>query len=457
MIPSKKYLKENLGKMLETLEKQGFIIEEAEKKLKVLPDSYDEIIAFAKTFRDLPLVSDWEYVEPLEYDDIELEMSGDRLDSITKKPDISVLKDKTKAGFISSVMGCILGKPLEIDPTYDELKKAGQACGQWPVDDYISEEFLQCLGKRKRFWPTTTKGNISFAEADDDINYSVLGMLILEKCGMDLDYSRIKDAWIEHICMTYVYGPERHLTAWAAINRLEGDNSGELFGTDSFCKDWARIFNPGTEICGALIRADAYGFAFAGRPDLAAKYAYIDASFTHQRTGVYSAMYVAALIALMYTAKDPVTPFKDALKFVPQKSRFKKITENCIDMVEGSNDFEEAYYAINKKYGHYRSGHIYQEVGCMVNSFKYARDIWHGVCFQVMQGLDTDSFGCSIGSALGAYFGMEKINKPKLEVFNDTVRVTLASFFDNSITGIAERMAELTQSMAVKIDELEKK
>ena len=331
MIPSIKYLKENLGKMLETLEKQGIFIEEAEQKLKDLPDSYDEIIAFAKTFRDLPVVSDWPYVEPLEYDEIELEMSSDRFDSITKTPDISVLKDKTKAGFISSVMGCILGKPLEIDPTYDELKNAGQACGQWPVEDYISEEFLECLGKRKRFWPTTTKGNISFAEADDDINYSVLGMLILEKYGLDLDYNGIKDSWIEHICMTYVYGPERHLTAWAAINRLEGENSKELFGTDSFCKDWARIFNPGTEICGALIRADAYGFAFAGRPDLAAKYAYVDASYTHQRTGVYSTMYVAALIALMYTAIDPVTPFKNALKFVPQNSRFKEITADCID------------------------------------------------------------------------------------------------------------------------------
>ena len=123
-------------------------------------------------------------------------------------------------------------------------------------------------------------------------------------------------------------------------------------------------------------------------------------------------------------------------------------------MVEKSNEFEEAYYAINKKYGQYRSGHIYQEVGCMVNSFRYATDIWHGVCLQVMQGLDTDSFGCTIGSALGAYFGMEKINNEKLEVFNDTLRVSLASFYDNSIVSVAERMAELTQTMALKIKEL---
>ena len=243
---------------------------------------------------------------------------------------------------------------------------------------------------------------------------------------------------------------------WNPASLLEGEDSRELFGTDDYCTDWVRIFNPGTEICGALIRADAYGFAFAGRPDLAAKYAYIDASFTHQRTGVYSAMYVAALIALMYTAKDPLTPFKDALKFVPQKSRFKRITEDCIDMVKRSNDFEEAYYAINGKYGQYTSGHIYQEIGCMANSFKYARNIWHGICLQVMQGNDTDSFGCTIGSALGAYFGMEKVNYEKLSVFNDTLRVTLASFHDNSITGIAERMAGLTQSMAQKINECEK-
>ena len=48
---------------------------------------------------------------------------------------------------------------------------------------------------------------------------------------------------------------------------------------------WADFLNPGEELCGALIRADAYGYAFAGRPQRAAELAWRDAMLTHRRTG----------------------------------------------------------------------------------------------------------------------------------------------------------------------------
>jgi hypothetical protein len=46
------------------------------------------------------------------------------------------------------------------------------------------------------------------------------------------------------------------------------------------------VLNPKDEYCGALIRADAYGYACPGRPALAAELAWRDASLTHRRTGI---------------------------------------------------------------------------------------------------------------------------------------------------------------------------
>ena len=45
-----------------------------------------------------------------------------------------------------------------------------------------------------------------------------------------------------------------------------------------------------------------------------------------------------------------------------------------------------------------------QEIGTVINTLKFARDAEEGIGMQVAQGNDSDSFACSCGSILGAYF-----------------------------------------------------
>ena len=80
--------------------------------------------------------------------------------------------------------------------------------------------------------------------------------------------------------------------------------------------------NPGDELCGAAIRADAYGYALPGNPELASELAARDASFTHNRTGIYGTMFIAAAIATAQVTDDRVEVIKTALQYIPQKSRF---------------------------------------------------------------------------------------------------------------------------------------
>ena len=68
---------------------------------------------------------------------------------------------------------------------------------------------------------------------------------------------------------------------------------------------WAEASNEGLELCGAAIRADAYGYACLGDPARAADLAWRDSGMTHRRTGIYGAMFIAAAIAAAPFARDP--------------------------------------------------------------------------------------------------------------------------------------------------------
>jgi len=449
MFPTTKFLRLELGKVIDNMEKQGYDVGAARGELDKLPESYDMLLAFAQTLAKLPMRADWEYVEPVAYTDIEAEMSPKRFDAVVKTDDVHTYEKRVEKAFYGSVLGCILGKPLEVNPSLAELKRAGEAVGEWPIKEFISIPFLEALGRRHDSWTETVRENIRYVAADDDLHYSVMGMLNMEYYGLGLDFIGVKDTWRKHQSMNFVWGPERLITAAIALDH-QMENSGEEAKTNEDIRQWSEALNPMNEFCGAAIRADAYGYAFPGRPDLAAKYACIDASFTHRRTGVYSTMFIAAAIALMFVEKDPMKAFENALLFIPQRSRFHRITNICLGFVRESQSFEEGYERINQRFGEYQHCWIYQEVGTLINTLKYATDVWDGVCKQVMQGNDTDSFGCTAGSLLGAHFG--EVPADRLAIFNDEIQISLASFHEHSLSALAARMGRLSAAMLQQVN-----
>jgi len=438
-------IKKKVKLWLDTLDEQGYDVTGMKGKVDALPDSYDAVLSFADEASHLPLRGNWQYVEPIAWPDVEKEMDTDRTSVIVAVKNIDDYSKKVEAAFLSSVLGCILGKPIEVSPTMSELRAAGVKSSEWPIRDFISEEFLVALGRRHPDWNDTIKGNINYVTADDDIHYSIMGMINLENYGLNLDLGGVKNTWLNHQCLNFVWGPERYIMACIAINHFYDDDDKEKHRNDNYYLDWSNLLNPGTELCGAAIRADAYGYAFPLRPDLAAKYAFIDASFTHRRTGVYSTMFIAAAISLMFNTKDPLAAFEGALKFVPQKSRFFYNTKLCLDYVRAAISFDDAYQKIHQRFEEYGHCRIYQEIGTLMNTLRFAEGIWDGVCKQVMQGNDTDSFGCTAGSLLGAYFGYDKLPQDKLALFNDEIRVSLASFHEHSLSALARRMGKLPE------------
>ena len=407
-------------------------------------DSYDALYEIAQELRSPPLRKDWPYREPVTWDEIVAESEHLTPEQLWPMPDLEQAADNVRAAFLGSVCGCMLGKPIEVDPTLAELKRAGLATGEWPIRDYISKAFMDRLGRRHESVGQTTRGNIHFVAADDDIHYTIVGMLLLEKNGLSFSEEDIYNKWLMNIPPLWTWGPERTTLLTTGIN---GHHVLPKQKTED-CHD-VLLLNPGDELCGAIIRADAYGYACPGNPDLAAWLAWKDASFTHIKTGVYSAMFIAALIALCQSANntlrgnDRLGLIEEALKRIPEKTRFSQIIRDSLAKVYTAKDWLSGYEAIHGKYRQYTHCKVYQEVGTLINTLKFADSIDHGFCIQVSQGNDTDSFGATSGSILGAFFGQHHMHQRWLEPFNNTIYHALADFHEYDLSALADRIALL--------------
>jgi ADP-ribosylglycohydrolase len=269
----------------------------------------------------------------------------------------------------------------------------------------------------------------------------VVAMLLLEQHGEAFTSRDVRWQWMLQLPLAATFGPERTQLLAAGVASLEGYGALEDGPPDS----WAAVLNPGDEHCGALIRADAYGYACPGDPVRAARLAWQDAITTHRRTGVYGCMFVAAAVAvaLVTDPADRLAPFRIALRVLPRRSRLAAIVQESLDLVTSATDWLDAYRKVHGRFGDYTHCRVYQEIGTLMVTLRFAADVGEGLGLQVCQGNDTDSFGATAGSLLGALLGPEAFEPRWVAPFNDRIHLALATFHETSLTAVAERMARL--------------
>lgn len=406
------------------------------ERLRAAPNSYDALAAIAEAVADAPLRDDTPFVEPDDLDSIRAEADPARATSLIATIDPALAAATAQAAFVASLCGCMLGKPFEIDPTLDELRAVLSVTGEWPLRDYASEGAVKGLRELQGQWRELVRERIDHVAADDDINYTVIGMLVLERHGLAFTRADLLTIWLYNLPVLATFGPERTLLARAAVALLEPGSVPDLDA-------WQKVWNPGAELCGALIRADAYGYACPGDPATAAELAWRDAGMTHRRTGLYGAMFVAAAIAAAPVVDDPLDVFRVALQYVPQRSRFADAARFAIDAVAGADTWEDGYRSINGRYGDFGHCKVLQEVGTLVNTLRFATDVGDGICIQVMQGNDTDSFGATAGSILGAFFGPGHLDARWTDPFQDRIQLALATTWVSSISELTRRAGRL--------------
>lgn len=439
MLPTLKQLNRLIHDGLGVLESTGRDIAGLEEELVALPASYDHYLAFAESLADLPMRADWRYTEPVAWDDVAAESDPDRATIPLTSVGSGDAAARTRSGWEGSIAGCQLGKQLEVESTFAELRDALSRNGEWPIEDYVTDEALALLGRRNGTGPI--RGEVGPAHADDDQNYTVLGLMTLEQYGSDFTHAQLRTLWEHNLPILTTWGPERlGLASWSIASARHPP--GELHPLHDLL-----VF--GDVWCGAQIRADAYGYACPGDPQRAAELAYRDATLNHRHTGAYAAAWTAAALASAFVTDDPLELFRIAQQYLPRRSRFAEAMAHGLRLVEQADDWRAGYEAIHAAYGQFGHCRVFQESATLINTLRFATSVGDGVCKQVMQGNDTDSYAATAGAILGVFFGPGHLEERWLAPFGDRVNIGLAGFHETRISVIGERLAALPRLIAI--------
>ncbi|MET8773994.1 ADP-ribosylglycohydrolase family protein [Nocardia sp. NPDC004654] len=211
------------------------------------------------------------------------------------------LLDRVYGGWLGRCVGCALGKPLEngFVWTREHIRSYLERAGAYPLTDYVPA----LLPPSPRFplnptWPVSARGRIDGAPRDDDIDYTVLGLHLLESRGLNFTADDVAKLWLERLPFLQTYTAERV----AYRNLVDGLRPPRT----------AEVRNPYREWIGAMIRADIFGYVSPGDPERAAALAAREAAVSHTGNGIFAAMWAAALVAAACTAEGAGIPSGNA-------------------------------------------------------------------------------------------------------------------------------------------------
>lgn len=407
---------------------QGHEVDALEAELAATADSLDALHDLSLRLADAPLAAGWPHVEPTELEAL-LAECPDLPAARTPGADVAA---RVETAWGARVAGCVLGKPFEYDPTLAELRAVLEPAGQWPLSDYVTEEVNGRLRAPQPQWPECVRERIAHVPEDDDLGYTALATVVLERHGDDFTHDDLRRLWLLNLPVAATFGPERTALLAAGLASLTGSDPSTT------------ALNPADEHCGALIRVDAYGYAHPGDPLAAAVLAHRDATLTHRRTGVYAAMWAAAAVATALVADDWEDVALTAAAVVPARSRLRAVLDESLRHVREADDWLDAHDRLHRRFSAYGHCRVLQELGTVLVTLRFARGATDGIGMQVCQGNDTDSFAATAGSLLGALHGPAGFDREHwLGRFGDRIHLALATTHDDSISSWGRRMASL--------------
>jgi ADP-ribosylglycohydrolase len=336
------------------------------------------------------------------------------------------------------ICGCQLGKPVELlsmlrghDALTDYLGRANAL----PLRDYVP--YLPDA-EGARVQRASCRDHMERAEPDDDINYSVLALWLLERHGRELSTADVARAWLKLLPAGQTYTAERAayrtLLNRASERFAEGAEPGFDLGE---CAD-----NPYNEWIGAQIRADVYGWVCPGNPALAARLAHADAALSHRGDGVHGAVFVAALAATL-ASRDPEPAVAAALTAIPEDSAAHAAVRFALSLV-GRTD------------GAARIRERYQELSPVATVNNLAVVVWAlysnlddfaaAIGEAVAAGLDTD---CN-GATVGGLWGLQGTAIPErwTSPWQGRVGISLAGFAELPIAELVARTDAVAERLA---------
>jgi ADP-ribosylglycohydrolase len=379
----------------------------------------------------LPRSSGWKYDEPDALDEIVLTWTVD------DDPAFRPVEDRIHGSWLGRIAGCNLGKPLEQGDhwTPEHIRNYLELTGAYPLRDYVPVADPMPSGfELKDNWPQTTRGNVSGSARDDDIDYAILGVHLLEQYGSNLTTAHVAEAWLAYLPYARIFTAERA----TYVNLLHGIPAERA----------AEHRNPWREWIGALIRGDAFGWTHAGRPYAAARAAYADARLSHRANGIYGEMWSAALVSSALVTRDPAEAVERSLGVVPPRSRLAESIVFVRGLHAEGHDWDSALVSIRQKYDHYSWVHTVNNAAAITAGLLWSEgDFATAIGNTVLAGWDTDSNGATVGSVMGALLGAAALPANFIDPLEDFTRSAVFGYDHSSISGLGRRTVAVANGL----------
>lgn len=369
--------------------------------------------------------------------------------------------DRFHGAWLGRCVGCALGKPLEYPefmmgsdgrPGWENVYLWFKGADAWPIQDYTpgvstaAEEYGLRLA---HYGMESTREQIAYMQTDDDIRYTVLGLMMLERKGREWGSWDIGKLW--HEVLPYQMVCTAETQAYLNFSQVthHSDKDGGKQQDWEERKRWVRTYlNPYREYIGAQIRADGFAYGAAGQPELAADFAWRDASFSHVRNGIYGEMFVAAMIAAAFVETDPLKLVQIGLSEIPRNCRLARDVKQAVDMALGTDDPLELVERLWNAFNHYSPVHTINNAALVAASLVFARgDFNTAVAVSVLGGWDTDCNGATVGSIMGALLGAKALPEHWVKPLNDTLHSAVIGFDPIAISECARRSFEVFKKL----------
>lgn len=436
------------------------------EKLTAAGDDEARLKELYSELQELEVADDFPYREPSGLEEIrKLRPDGPRkLEAAWTEQE---WRDKFYGAWLGRSIGCSLGKPLEYwdylygkdgRPGWENIELWFRGADAWPIRGYTPghsrAETEYGLGLSE--WTfASTRETIQYVESDDDIRYTVLGLLLLEQKGLDWDSWDVGKLWHRHLTYAQVCTAETqtYMNFMQETSHLHGEKPA----------DWERRLervrmhhNPYREWIGAAIRADGLAYGAAGHPELAAELGWRDASFSHVKNGIYGEMFNAAMIAAAFAGGDNEQIIEIGLSEIPQTSRLAADVRRGVEIARSAKSERELVSRIWDSFSHYDAVHTNNNAALVAASLMYGGDDFEkAVVTSVYGGMDTDCNGATVGSIMGAKLGAGALPEHWTGPLNDTLYADLPGFHPIAISACAERSYQVFLKLRQELEQRE--
>ncbi|MCY4540064.1 MAG: ADP-ribosylglycohydrolase family protein [Chloroflexi bacterium] len=342
-------------------------------------------------------------------------------------------RDRLEGSWLGRCAGCTLGSIVE-GWTVERMEQWAAYLGdEYPLVDYWSvaeqphnRKYETSL--REDFTPSKMDG----VPTDDDLNYTLLGLMILEEYGTDFTTDDLGEAWIKYLPFAFT------AEGIALANLRKGVPPMQAAEVDNCFLNWI----------GADIRSDPWGYAAPGWPEKAAEFAYRDAYVSHRRNGIYAAMFFSAAISAAFAVNDPVEALQIGLKEIPADCLLAREVRWALDVAPAIANYRDAAAAIEERYPQMGGAHAINNTVLTVWGLTVGGDDYTKVIGEtVAMGKDNDCTAATAGSIWGAVYGKSAIPKHWYKNFNNTVHTFLYHQSPFAIDDVIDRFVAQAQKV----------